>query len=417
MGVSADVIVIGGGAAGLSAATELANSCSVLLLEARERFGGRIWSAHEPGRAPRELGAEFVQGSPKDVLRWLKRAGAKIENADGTHLFREPRRWVDATHAMKKAVQALGEAHGPDEAIESYIQGALPRRSLTAKMARTFAEGFYAADPRRASTQAIATMTRAANEVDGDGMYRVRGGYDRLIDVLVRTLREASVPCLLGREIMRVDWKPGRVRVRVRHRQRVEEYSARAAIITVPVPWLQSHGPHIHFAPELPAQSSIDALAMGSVSKVFLRLHPETNLLKRPFVFLHAPKSPFPTFWTLTPFDPQTIVAWAAGPKDARLSALSDVQVIATAKRALEKLCGKRDLLVESADCVRWSREHWTRGAYAVVPTGTLRDEMQLAKPVADTLFFAGEATEPRFAGTVQGALRSGVRAARECCR
>jgi monoamine oxidase len=65
-----DVAVIGAGAAGLAAAAELARrGCSVCLLEARDRIGGRIWTRYEPDLpVPLELGAELVHGRPAATL-------------------------------------------------------------------------------------------------------------------------------------------------------------------------------------------------------------------------------------------------------------------------------------------------------------------------------------------------------------
>jgi len=82
-----DVIVIGAGAAGLAAAGLLAEAAqSVLLIEARERVGGRCWTRAEPGVAlPVEMGAEFIHGSPDVTLEGLRRAGLVAVDAGGEH--------------------------------------------------------------------------------------------------------------------------------------------------------------------------------------------------------------------------------------------------------------------------------------------------------------------------------------------
>jgi monoamine oxidase len=64
-----------------------------------------------------------------------------------------------------------------------------------------------------------------------------------------------------------------------------------------------------------------------------------------------------------------------------------------------------------------WSKDPFTRGAYCVVPSGAAEAQDELSDPVDETLFFAGEATEPSFAGTVHGAIISGERAGQEAAQ
>src|SRR5690242_15699889 len=72
-----DVVVIGAGAAGLAATARLTGAGrSVLLLDARDRIGGRVWTRHEPGlTVPVELGAEFIHGEAHATRQWIQRAG------------------------------------------------------------------------------------------------------------------------------------------------------------------------------------------------------------------------------------------------------------------------------------------------------------------------------------------------------
>src|SRR3954469_11273017 len=84
-----DVIVIGAGAAGLAAAARLATTPrSILLLEARDRIGGRRWTLREPGLAvPIELGAEFIHGASTATMRGIEQAGLAIADAGTEHWF------------------------------------------------------------------------------------------------------------------------------------------------------------------------------------------------------------------------------------------------------------------------------------------------------------------------------------------
>src|SRR5882757_4570500 len=74
------VVIIGGGIAGLSAANELLrNGCTITLLEAKDRFGGRIHTLHE-NKLPIELGAEFVHGKSKPLLKAIRIAGLSMHD-------------------------------------------------------------------------------------------------------------------------------------------------------------------------------------------------------------------------------------------------------------------------------------------------------------------------------------------------
>src|SRR4051794_36346293 len=95
-----DVIVIGAGAAGLAAGRDLARAGRrVLLLEARDRVGGRVASDTAAADGPVELGAEFVHGEPEVTLDLLRAAGGRVEPIDGAHWVAEAdgsNRWAVA---------------------------------------------------------------------------------------------------------------------------------------------------------------------------------------------------------------------------------------------------------------------------------------------------------------------------------
>jgi monoamine oxidase len=87
---------------------------------------------------------------------------------------------------------------------------------------------------------------------------------------------------------------------------------------------------------------------------------------------------------------------------------------LASAARGLGRPAAALEEALEGAEVIDWTRDPLARGGYAVFPVGTADAAPALARPVAGTLFFAGEATDGALPGTVEGALRSGERAARE---
>jgi monoamine oxidase len=126
----------------------------------------------------------------------------------------------------------------------------------------------------------------------------------------------------------------------------------------------------------------------------------------------------FPTFWTSRPARTQWLCAWVGGPAAAALSSLSDDVIEAKAAESVQSLFGRRirvdEMLIE-ARVHNWQRDAFSRGAYSYITVGGLSARKELAAPVDDTLFFAGEATDDSAdATTVAGAIASGERAARE---
>jgi monoamine oxidase len=187
--------------------------------------------------------------------------------------------------------------------------------------------------------------------------------------------------------------------------------------VTLPLPFLR--GDLVRFRPPLPElQRAAAALQMGPVVKVVLRFRRAPWPGGAPPVFLHVPRAPIPTFWTLAPLAAPVLVGWAGGPDAARLAGRPAAAVIGAALASVARGLGRspRELeeALDGARVVDWTRDPFALGGYAVFPAGSAQAAAALARSVAGTLFFAGEATAGGLAGTVEGALRSGERAAEE---
>jgi monoamine oxidase len=205
------------------------------------------------------------------------------------------------------------------------------------------------------------------------------------------------------------------------------EAQARCAIVTLPLGILQlpSHSPDaVTFTPPLEAKrEALQGLGFGPVIKLVLRFRTAfwealDQGRYRDGGFFHAPSCEFPTFWTALPLRAPVMNAWAGGPRAARLSANEDFAGMV--RHALESLDavfnGRCDLRaqLEAAYVHDWQRDAFSHGAYSYVAVGGANAREDLARPLEDTLFFAGEATDAEEAATVTGALLSGERAAAE---
>ena len=406
-----DVIVIGAGAAGLAAADVLSRAGrSVLVLEGRDRVGGRVWTRRMPGLAlPVELGAEFVHGEAAVTHALLNKSrirtvpsGREQRYAVGGGRLRPVDSFREAQAAMKD--------QAPLRARDLSFDAFLARRrmpSLTRTFARSMVQGFDAADPARASARAIA-QEWSGGQMNG-AQPRIREGYGPLLDWLARQVMRRGARLKMQARVREVRWRRGRVEVQ----GDAFRCTARQAIVTLPLGVLQSGA--VRFAPELDKREALARLASGPVIKAALRF-PSAFWERRyrGVAFFHAPGAAFPTFWTLLPARAPLLIAWAGGPKAAALSGEEEIR--RALLQSLKRLFGAP----EAPDQVLmhdWASDPFACGAYSYVLVDGEGAREALRAPLEDALFFAGEATSLDDAGTVAGALASGQRAARELMR
>lgn len=429
---SAEIVVIGAGAAGLAAAAELARSDrTVLLLEARDRIGGRIWSRIEPGvPVPIELGAEFIHGEPEPTFALMRRFGVAAVDAQGSHWTWRRGRLRPRTKEFAQVRSALhrhrARLRARDLSFEEFLArigpGQLPHDARA--LARALVEGFDAADPARVSARSIVAEWVAGDAV-GASQFRPLGGYGPLIAPLAASGGRGALTLQLNAVVRTVRWREGAVQVEGAQLGEAFRVQAKCAIVTLPLGVLQlapAAPGAVQFDPPLVAkEEALRRLAAGTVLKVVLRFRDafweDANGGDcRDAAFFHAPDAPFPTFWTALPVRVPLLVAWAGGPRAARLAGADRDRIIRTALASLRAIFGARaarTLRLEVAALHDWQRDPFARGAYGYVLAGGASARRVLARPLANTLYFAGEAADVSGeAGTVAGALQSGFAAA-----
>ncbi|RPI43948.1 MAG: FAD-dependent oxidoreductase [Betaproteobacteria bacterium] len=427
-----DVIIIGAGAAGLAAARELARAGrSVLVLEARDRIGGRCWTRHEPGLGmPIEYGAEFIHGRPAATFALLERARIRALERAGTRWFVklgaiEPN---DRTRMLDEIRRAMVQAGTPrrDVSFAQYLDRRLGK--LLSEDARTVArrmvEGYDAADPHQASARAI--VAEWTGESAGRDMnFRPRGGYGPLLAALAAELEGSDARLRLHSVVRSIEWARGRVVVEGTFLSQPFCEEAARAIVTLPLGVLQlapSAPGAVRFRPSIAEKrAALAALASGPALKVILRFRSAfwerlANGRYRNAGFFQATEAAFPTFWTMHPIRAPVLVAWAGGPRAARMSGADASEIIRHALESSRALFGAQvNEELEAAYVHDWQRDPYACGAYSYVRVGGANARKALAAPLSDTLYFAGEATDYEGeTGTVAGALQSGLRAARE---
>jgi monoamine oxidase len=409
------VIVIGAGAAGLAAARRLrAAGRAVTVLEARDRVGGRVWTARDLAPVPVELGADYVHGEHIVTWGWLREFGLEATAgpadeewwafASGRRL--DPRAFdaLMPTHPFDDLREAARAWTGAPEATLEAALRAWARESRPEQMATAWglwsSAGCvgWAADLDRLG---VAGVLEATYEGDGDTDFRVGAGYATLFE---RAALELDVR--LGTPVTAVEWSTRGATVH----SAAGGLAARHVIVTLPLGVLRAGA--VTFDPPLPdpKREAIQRLGVGHVDKVVL--------------LFDAPFWPQGMKGVFTDLDGQSwkvkgggrvLRALMGGRAAERFEAAPDP--VARAVRELETVFEVAlDGRLLAGRFVGWGADPWARTGYSYVPPGGRGLRAALAEPVG-CLAFAGEATHVVRPATVHGAIESGERAAAEVLR
>lgn len=413
----ADVVVVGAGIAGLAAARGLCEAgLKVILLEGAERVGGRVRTVRLEGSdLPVEAGAEFVHGRPPELLALIAEAGLTLFEREGQFYAFENGRvrksdWEDSAFDVLEKLPEEGDRPFAQFLSEQEIGGKKAARAIG------YVEGFNAADANRIGTAALRKQQQSEDAIEGNRIFRIREGYERLPLFLLDCFLAAGGRAHLNTAATSIEWRRGEVRVRTA-RAKLGEIRARRVVIALPLGVLQAGSVAISPMPGA-AGEAIAKLAMGSATRITLVFRERFWEERAPGMsFLFAAAEPVPVWWSTSPDLSPALTGWIGGPRAADGPAgqvLRDA-AMATLGRIFERDEEDMDRLLSSWHTHDWQRDGLALGAYCYVPAGAVRASDVLAEPVEDTLFFAGEHTDTTgHWGTVHAALRSGLRVVRE---
>jgi len=421
-----DVVVIGAGLAGLTAARRLsAVGMRVVVLEARDRVGGSVHSVDEPGwPAPVEAGAEFVHGESPELSRLLRAAGVTTDEVATSHYRRGNigLEEFDFDAVWDRVAARLEDFGGRDLPFAAFLHTYCPDlRPIERDLATAYAEGFNATDAERLSTLWVRESETAVGEESGPPS-RPRGGYSQLSDWLCGQLPRERAAVRLGTPVRVIRWHPGVVVVEAGVRGTLE-FRAAAAVVSLPLGVLRATSGAagaVSFEPDLPEKRAVWAdLPMGAVMKLVVRFRePFWTSAARELGFLHTPAGPIQVWWPGGAAAPTVLTGWAGGPAATALGGLDPRLLFGRALAQLAECFSltPSSIAAQAADwrLFDWQSDQLSRGAYSYVPTDGAEAIRRYAEPVAETLFFAGEATDRKWAGTVAGAVASGERVADE---
>jgi monoamine oxidase len=415
-----DVVVVGAGMAGLTAARALAEaSVRVLVLEAQERVGGRVLTQHVEGEAI-ELGAEFIHGRPPELWALIDEAGLETYERGGSHVCFEDDELASCAGGMDDVFEPLEKLEhfdGPDITFAEYLdREKIPEEERGRLIG--YVEGFNAADYRVISAASLGAQQKAEDASDGDRIYRLRGGYDQLPAYLERRIAEYGGRVLTGEPVKEIRWKAGRIEVATD----ATTFHAKKAVVTLPVAVLQGGSVAISPEPAL-VLNAASRLRMGQVCRFTLIFreqfwktlppHPELSEMSFLYSFSEMP----PVWWTPHPEASNSITGWVGGPRSKALARMGTEELGLHACAALARIFGLEQNHVHALllGCYThdWQHDAFSGGAYSYVAAGGLDASRQMTEPVAKTLYFAGEHTDiTGHWGTVHAAMRSGLRAA-----
>ena len=412
-----DVVIVGAGAARLMAAWELVRvNKKVLILEAKDRIGGRIYTLEDNKFImPIELGAEFVHGKLKLTQSLLQRAKISSYEVIGDIWRKEEKGlekesdFLDDYSLLRQKFKNLNS----DLSVADFLHNHLnePKHEELRTSLKTYVEGYYAADTKKASTLAMKEELEKAD----DEQYRVEGGYKQLIEFFHKELMNKNCPVLISTPVQKVKWQNGKVEIRTDK----DTLHSKKVLLTVPLGVLQAGRPL--FDPALPEiVEAARHLGFGPVIKIILQFTKafwmdkeytgQNDLRKAGFIFS---TEEVPTWWTSYPKQAPIIVGWLGGPNAEKFKELSEEVILHKALDSLANIFTVKEVqlrrILDHWIVSNWVKDPYCCGGYSYDVVDGGKHKQVLKEPVASKIFFAGEALyEGIEVGTVEAALVNG---------
>ncbi|HYO22995.1 MAG TPA: NAD(P)/FAD-dependent oxidoreductase, partial [Flavisolibacter sp.] len=401
---STDILVVGGGAAGLAAAYELSLAGKkVVLLEAQERLGGRIHTIVDPRfPQPVEGGAEFIHGKLPATIRLLQKAGIKYHDAAGKMWrvtkgrLQKSGEFIEGWNEVMKRLKELTE----DMTIEAFLQqyfGDEAHRELRESVLR-YAEGYDAADASKAS--ALSLRDEWEND-DDEHQGRIDSGYAALVDFLAEEISKRRGNIHRSHIVKEIHWEKGKAEAITADNIR---FTAAKLLLTIPLGVWQA-------APESPAaltffpalsrkKEAAQKMGYGTVikyqfqfSEPFWEKDTPNKMKDAGFILSDAE---VPTWWTQNPRNNGLLTGWLAGPKAGAWKEAQESVLLQKGLESLAYIFGiSADQLSEKITAHQisnWANNPFACGAYSYATLDTGWAKQVLLEPVEHTLFFAGEA-------------------------
>jgi monoamine oxidase len=424
------VLIAGAGLAGLTAARELTRAgMAVTVIDARDRVGGRVHTVHFPDGGYGELGGEFIDAEHKELRALADELGVglvRVLRGGFTHRYRtgrgyqvsRTRPWDALGDSLAPLVHRYKRARGRNDADAIREMSALSlrewlRRHDADRELHAMADlmrGFFLADPDDLSVLAVVQQIADGGSPAQVEMYRIQGGGQRLVEALHAS---TSARLLLEHVLRRVVHATDRVIAHV-HDERglLQELEADALLLTLPPLALTA----VLFQPAIPDDQwrAFTRLRAGCATKLVVQSRHDLLAGRRARAF--ATDTDLGAFWDASEGQPdgagRVLTFLAGGSASRRLRA----RIHRGASAALDELCwlGVAGAPIASTASATWEDDPWAGGGYAYFDPGFDPSWRPLLGRHIGRLFFAGEHTSEDWQGYMNGAVESGLRAARE---
>jgi monoamine oxidase len=397
-----EVVIVGGGAAGISAAKRLAKAAiDCLLVEARPRLGGRAWTVTDDAGFALDLGCGWLHSADRNP--W-----AAVAEAQGRTIDKTLPPWAkpslpigfpDAeqaafSKAMREYFERVGiaGANGPDVAAAALLEPGDRWNDLIGAVC-TYISG---AEPDRLSA-------RDFDAYEDSGVnWRVREGYGATIAAYGEGLN-----VVLDCPVLQIDHSGRRLKIETAN----GVITANQAIITLPSAIFADK--EFLFTPALPEKTeSARGLPLGLADKLFLSLENAEEFEPGMQLFGHIDRVATGAYY-LRPFGRPMIECYFGGRLASELEAGGKRAFFDFAVSELGALLGGGfSRRVKPVQSHSWGADPFARGSYSYAQPGMAGCRTKLAMPVDDRLFFAGEACSKSDFSTAHGGWSTGVAAA-----
>lgn len=406
-----DVIVVGAGASGLACAHDLLHGgLRALVIEARDRIGGRIHTIRDRGVV--EAGAEFIHGEDAATWEFITRCGCKTEEwpieDPGKRLFVRGGKVLPDPVSLGAKIAEIHETiyaySGGDISVEQIIR-AQPQSEDARFYAGRQLVNIEAADLDRLSVTGFNQEQRLANS--GSRNFWITDGYSRVVEYLAKGLR-----LVLSHPVARIQWRERAVTVECSNGA---FFQGKRLVLTIPIGVMRQDP---LFDPELPPEltSAFHAIGFGNSTKLTVWLD---DLQTVPDFSVLASDGMFGSFWRRPSQSTPVLVGFSGGTRADQLTAMGEEAAIQT---GVEELAGALGRTIRNKiTAVRhftWSDDPYALGSYSYPAIGMGSACSALRKPIAETVYYTGEAANDRgHSATVHGAVEAGRMTAAQILR